>query len=73
MHGNYLLDNQNLNWTFARKFSSEPLLGETFNKVPNITNPFTFRNEDGMYYYTDLYFDIQCLRQIDKYETFTSH
>lgn len=73
MHGNYLLDHQNLNWTFARKFSSEPLLGETFNKVPNITNPFTFRNEDGMYYYTDLYFDIQCLRQIDKYETFTSH
>ena len=73
MHGNYLLDNQNLNWTFARKFSSAPLLGETFNKVPNITNPFTFRNEDGMYYYTDLYFDIQCLRQIDKYETFTSH
>ncbi len=73
MHGNYLLENQQFNWTFARRFESEPILGTKFNQVPNITNPFTFTGVDAMDWYTDIYFDIECLRQIDRYETFTSH
>lgn len=73
LHGNYLLDTQQFNWTFARRFESEPILGTKFNQVPNITNPFTFTGVDAMDWYTDIYFDIECLRQIDRYETFTSH
>lgn len=73
LHGNYLLDTQQFNWTFARRFESEPILGTKFNQVPNITNPFTFFGVDAMDWYTDIYFDIECLRQIDRYETFTSH
>lgn len=73
LHGNYLLDTQQFNWTFARRFETEPILGTTFNQVPNITNPFTFTGVDAMDWYTDIYFDIECLRQIDRYETFTSH
>ena len=70
MHGNFLNDNSEKNWTFARTFSSEPVLGETFSKVPAIQNPFTFTDDESLNYYTDILFDIKALRPINRYERY---
>lgn len=73
LHGNYLLDTQQFAWTFGRRFEDEPVLGDTFSKVPRINNPFVFTREDSMNFFTDLYFNISALRPIEKYETITTH
>lgn len=73
LHGAFRLDNQMYNWTFARKFVDPPVLGDTFAKIPEINNPFTYNASDAEPFYTDIYFNIQALRPIERYESITTH
>ena len=73
LHGLFRLDNQMYNWTFARKFNNPPVLGDTFAKIPEINNPFTYSAADAEPFYTDIYFNIQALRPIERYESITTH
>ena len=68
MHGNFLKEDSEFNWTFARRFSSEPVLGNEFSRVTAIQNPFTFTDKESLNYYTDILFDIKALRPIVRYE-----
>ena len=68
MHGNFLKENSEYNWTFARKFTSKPVLGDVFSKVTPINNPFTFTDDESLNYYTDIFFDIKALRPFVRYE-----
>lgn len=61
------------NWTFARKFANAPVLGDLFSKVPEINNPFTYTATEAEPYYTDILFDIQALRPVERYESITTH
>lgn len=60
-------------WTFARKFSDTPVLGDVFSIVPEINNPFTYTATEAEPYYTDILFDIQALRPVERYESITTH
>lgn len=73
MHGNFLIDTNMYSWTFARKFANTPILDETFGKVPSINTPFVFTAPDSQNFYTDIYFDIKILSQVEKYTSFTTH
>lgn len=73
IHGDFLANNGMLNWTFARTFEESPVLGSDFSKVPTINNPFTYADPHGMNYFTDIYFDIQALRPVERYESITTH
>lgn len=68
MHGNFLNENSEFNWTFARRFENAPVLGNEFSKVPSINNPFTFTDDESLNYYTDIFFDIAVLRPVVRYE-----
>ena len=68
MHGNFLNPNGELNWTFARTFTSQVVLGDLFSRVKAIQNPFTFTDSDSLNYYTDILFDIKALRPVVRYE-----
>lgn len=70
MHGNFLMENQMYNWTFARKFTSEPMLSVNFIEVPSINTPFVYTADSSMNFFTDIYFKISALRPIEKYEHF---
>lgn len=73
LHGAFRLDKQMYNWTFARKFESAPVLGDTFSKIPEINNPFTYSATDAEPFYTDIYFNITALRPVERYESITTH
>lgn len=73
LHGLFRLDNKMYNWTFARKFANPPVLGDAFAKIPEINNPFTYNATDAEPFYTDIYFNIQALRPIERYESITTH
>lgn len=73
LHGLFRLDNKMYNWTFARKFVNAPVLGDAFAKIPEINNPFTYNASDAEPFYTDIYFNIQALRPIERYESITTH
>ncbi len=73
LHGAFRLDNQMYNWTFARKFENAPVLGDTFSKIPEINNPFTYSAADAEPFYTDIYFNITALRPVERYESITTH
>ena len=68
MHGNFLNENSEYNWTFARRFENAPVLGHEFSKVSSISNPFTFTDDESLNYYTDIFFDIAVLRPVVRYE-----
>ena len=68
MHGNFLKENSERNWTFARSFATAPKLGSEFSEVTPINNPFTFTDEESLNFYTDILFDIKALRPIVRYE-----
>lgn len=71
LHGKFRTSQYN--WTFARKFSDTPVLGDVFSKVPEINNPFTYTAAESEPYYTDILFDIQALRPVERYESITTH
>lgn len=71
LHGKFRTSQYN--WTFARKFVDAPALGDLFSKVPEINNPFTYTATEAEPYYTDILFDIQALRPVDRYESITTH
>lgn len=71
LHGKFRTSQYN--WTFARKFASEPVLSDVFSKVPEINNPFTYTATEAEPYYTDILFDIQALRPVERYESITTH
>ena len=73
LHGDFTVDTSMLNWTFARKFADAPVLGDTFSKVPTINNPFTYQDVSSQNFFTDIYFDIQALRPVERYESITTH
>ena len=73
LHGAFRLDSQMYNWTFARKFENAPVLGDTFSKIPEINNPFTYTASDAEPFYTDIYFNITALRPVERYESITTH
>lgn len=73
LHGLFRLDNKMYNWTFARKFANAPVLGDVFAKIPEINNPFTYNASDAEPFYTDIYFNIQALRPVERYESITTH
>lgn len=73
LHGLFRQDNQLYNWTFAREFTSSPVLGDGFSKIPEINNPFTFTAAEAEPYYTDILFDIKALRPVERYESITTH
>ena len=68
MHGNFLNENSEFNWTFARRFGSKPVLGNVFSRVHAVNNPFTYQGEDSLNYYTDILFNISALRPVVRYE-----
>ena len=68
MHGNFLNENGEFNWTFARQFDSPPLIGDAFSSVTAINNPFTYQGVDSLNYVTDIMFDIKALRPVVRYE-----
>lgn len=71
LHGKFRTSQYN--WTFARKFADAPKLGDVFSKVPEINNPFTYTAAETEPYYTDILFDIQALRPVERYESITTH
>lgn len=71
LHGKFRTSQYN--WTFARKFADAPVLGDLFSKVPEINNPFTYTAVETEPYYTDILFDIQALRPVERYESITTH
>ena len=73
LHGAFRLNSQMYNWTFARKFENAPVLGDTFSKIPEINNPFTYSAADAEPFYTDIYFNITALRPVERYESITTH
>ncbi len=73
LHGAFRRGTQMYNWTFARHFNTEPVLGDVFSRIPEINNPFTYNASDAEPYYTDIYFNIQALRPIERYESITTH
>lgn len=73
MHGNFLIDENMFSWTFARKFTNLPVLNNKFGKQQSINLPFTFTQPDSHNFYTDIYFDIKLLSQVEKYSSFTTH
>lgn len=73
IHGDFTVDTSMLNWTFSRKFADAPILGDAFSKIPSINNPFTYRDSESQNYFTDIYFDIQALRPVERYESITTH
>ena len=68
MHGNFLNENGEFNWTFARQFDTPPLIGDAFSSVTAINNPFTYQGVDSLNYVTDIMFDIKALRPVVRYE-----
>ena len=68
MHGNFLNPVGEMNWTFARKFTSKPVIGSTFSRVPPIQSPFTFTDSASLNYYTDILFRITALRPVVRNE-----
>lgn len=68
MHGNFLKQNSERNWTFARSFGTVPKLGSEFSQVTPVNNPFTFTDDESLNFYTDILFDIKALRPIVRYE-----
>lgn len=73
LHGLFRQDDKLYNWTFAREFTSSPVLGDAFSRIPEINNPFTFTAAEAEPYYTDILFDIQALRPVERYESITTH
>lgn len=73
IHGDFLAKQGMLNWTFARTFEDYPVLGSDFSKVPSINNPFTYQDSKSQNFFTDIYFDIQALRPVERYESITTH
>lgn len=73
LHGDFTVDTSMLNWTFARKFADAPTLGSDFSTVPTINNPFTYQDASSQNFFTDIYFDIQALRPVERYESITTH
>lgn len=71
LHGKFRTSQYN--WTFARKFADAPVLGDVFSRVPEINNPFTYTAAESEPYYTDILFDIQALRPVERYESITTH
>lgn len=73
LHGYFADVNSMYNWTFARKFAAPPVLGDTFSAVPTINNPFTYVDEESMNYFTDILFNIDALRPVERHESITTH
>lgn len=73
IHGDFTVDTSMLNWTFSRKFADVPVLGSDFCTVPSINNPFTYQDAESQNFFTDIYFDIQALRPVERYESITTH
>lgn len=73
IHGDFTVDTSMLNWTFSRKFQDAPILGDAFSTIPSINNPFTYSDPQSQNYFTDIYFDIQALRPVERYESITTH
>lgn len=73
LHGDFSKSTSMLNWTFARKFVDAPVLGSDFSTVPTINNPFTYQDAESQNFFTDIYFDIQALRPVERYESITTH
>lgn len=73
LHGDFIGRENMLNWTFARTFDDVPILGSDFSQVQQISNPFIYTAEDGLNFFTDIYFDIQALRPVERYESITTH
>lgn len=73
IHGEFGRFESMYNWTFARHFSSTPVIGSTFSRVPEINNPFSYSASDAEPFYTDILFNIQALRPVERYESITTH
>lgn len=73
LHGDFAKQKSMFNWTFARKFTSSPVVGDTFSRIPYINNPFTFTSTEAEPFYTDILFNIQALRPVERYESITTH